>query len=249
VADFYPTAAADTRRAYGLRYHGSGRAGVFFVLSEALQRAERTRNVRFHARQRLDVVEEVAQFEAVSADRLEHYVAEVAAGVDRLVAGVAQRAAPPGQRPLARIRLHAIAEQAPNPASRVRLGDVRDRFDQPQVVLDWQLTDADSASIRTSVLRLAREAALSGLGSVRLRFPRKGFAVVDAKGSYHHMGTTRMHDDPSQGVVDRNCRVHGIDNLYVAGSSVFPTYGTCNPTLTIIAVAPRLADHLGEQLG
>jgi choline dehydrogenase-like flavoprotein len=58
------------------------------------------------------------------------------------------------------------------------------------------------------------------------------------------MGTTRMHADPRQGVVDADCRVHGVGNLFVAGSSVFPTGGSANPTLTIIALALRLADHL-----
>jgi choline dehydrogenase-like flavoprotein len=62
------------------------------------------------------------------------------------------------------------------------------------------------------------------------------------------MGTTRMHPDPRRGVVDANGRVHGIANLYVAGSSVFPTSGSANPTLTIVALALRLADHLQEQL-
>ena len=62
------------------------------------------------------------------------------------------------------------------------------------------------------------------------------------------MGTTRMSDEPTRGVVDRNCRVHGVDNLYVAGSSVFPTSGSANPTLNILALAYRLTDHLREQL-
>ena len=67
-------------------------------------------------------------------------------------------------------------------------------------------------------------------------------------GGAHHMGTTRMHDDPRQGVVDRNSKVHGVDNLYVAGSSVFPTSGAANPTLTLVALTLRLADHLKVQL-
>jgi choline dehydrogenase-like flavoprotein len=60
----------------------------------------------------------------------------------------------------------------------------------------------------------------------------------------HHMGTTRMAADPRDGVVDPNCRIHGLGNAFVAGSSVFPTYGWANPLLTIIALALRLADHL-----
>jgi len=67
-------------------------------------------------------------------------------------------------------------------------------------------------------------------------------------GGKHHMGTTRMHDDPRQGVVDSDCRVQGVSNLYVAGSSVFPTGGYANPTLTIVALALRLAEHLKRRL-
>jgi len=66
-------------------------------------------------------------------------------------------------------------------------------------------------------------------------------------GGMHHAGTTRMHDDPREGVVNADCRVHDIANLYVAGSSVFPTMGAANPTLTIVALALRLADHLKLQ--
>ena len=62
--------------------------------------------------------------------------------------------------------------------------------------------------------------------------------------SWHHMGTTRMATSPREGVVDANCRVHGMTNFFVAGSSVFPTSGHANPTLTIVALALRLADHL-----
>jgi choline dehydrogenase-like flavoprotein len=67
-------------------------------------------------------------------------------------------------------------------------------------------------------------------------------------GSYHHMGTTRMHEDPKQGVVNADCRVHGIENLYIAGSSVFPTSSYVQPTLTIVALALRLADHIRQTL-
>jgi choline dehydrogenase-like flavoprotein len=60
----------------------------------------------------------------------------------------------------------------------------------------------------------------------------------------HHMGTTRMHVDPHNGVVDANSQVHGVSNLFVAGSSVFPTYGASNPTMNLVALTLRLADHL-----
>jgi choline dehydrogenase-like flavoprotein len=68
------------------------------------------------------------------------------------------------------------------------------------------------------------------------------------EGGHHHLGTTRMSLDPSQGVVDPTSRMHGIANLYVAGGSVFPTSGSANPTLTIVALALRLAAHLQQRL-
>jgi choline dehydrogenase-like flavoprotein len=68
------------------------------------------------------------------------------------------------------------------------------------------------------------------------------------RGGWHHMGTTRMSDCPETGVVDANCRVFGLDNLYIAGSSVYPTAGTANPTLTLVALALRLADRLKYKL-
>jgi choline dehydrogenase-like flavoprotein len=68
-------------------------------------------------------------------------------------------------------------------------------------------------------------------------------------GGWHHMGTTRMQDDPTKGVVDANCRVHGMENLFVAGSSCFATSGAPNPTLTLIALTLRLSDHLKSMLG
>src|SRR5262249_42620047 len=69
---------------------------------------------------------------------------------------------------------------------------------------------------------------------------------VSMSSGMHHMGTTRMHDDPRQGVVDAHCRVHDLANLYVAGSSGFPRGGVANPTLTLVALALRLADHLKQ---
>ena len=66
-------------------------------------------------------------------------------------------------------------------------------------------------------------------------------------GTWHQWGTTRMHDSPRHGVVDRDCKIHGMTNLYVAGSSVLPTYGANFPTFTIAALGLRLADHLAAR--
>lgn len=141
------------------------------------------------------------------------------------------------------VNLHL--EQAPNPDSRVLLGERRDRLGLPLVRLDWRLTDLDRQTVRTTTGLLGEEAARSGWGPFVSALPEDdGDAFPQPDWIWHHIGTTRMHHDPRQGVVDANCRVHGLGNLFVAGSSVFPTAGNHCPTLTLLALGLRLADHL-----
>jgi choline dehydrogenase-like flavoprotein len=135
-------------------------------------------------------------------------------------------------------------EQAPNPDSRVSLSDERDALGLNKIRLDWRLTEQDRRSLVEHVRSLALELGAQGIGRTLMNLEDDGRWPEVVRGGSHHMGTTRMHDDSKKGVVDRNCRVHGIDNLYVAGSSVFPTSGSANPTLTIVALTLRLADHL-----
>jgi len=130
-------------------------------------------------------------------------------------------------------------EQAPHPENRVTLSGRRDAFGVPLPALEWRWGPEDQR-------RLERLRAL-----VAADLERVGRVTVDAArrpdpNAHHHAGTTRMHDDPAFGVVDRDARVHGMDNLYVAGASVFPTAGFANPTLTIVALTLRLARHLVE---
>ncbi len=138
--------------------------------------------------------------------------------------------------------IRAMAEQAPNPASRLRLLPERDRFGVPLVALDWRWTDQDVSSMKRSQELLAQALASNGHRSESLLEGRRLPPALS--GGMHHMGTTRMADAPRDGVVDRHGRVHGVDNLFIAGSSVFPTVGYANPTLTIIAMSLRLADHV-----
>ena len=138
-------------------------------------------------------------------------------------------------------------EQAPNPESRVMLGTERDALGMPRVTLDWRLTDLERRSFRVIYEVVGRELGRAGAGRVQLLdWVRRddGPWPSNLSGGWHHMGTTRMHEDPRNGVVDRNCRVHGLANLYVAGSSVYTTAGAANPTLTLVAMSLRLSDHL-----
>lgn len=141
--------------------------------------------------------------------------------------------------------VHYWAEQVPNPASRVTLSTERDAFGKPCARLDWRLTEQDWRNFVHMHELFAREIGASGLGRVRLNFDlESGVWPESVHGSHHHIGTTRMAGDPRHGVVNGQGRVHGVDNLYVAGSSVFPTSGQATPTLTIVALALRLAEHL-----
>ena len=147
--------------------------------------------------------------------------------------------------PVDHVQLRTRIDPVPNPDSRVTLGERRDALGLPELRLDWRLTALDRHSVRRSLEILGAELGRAGLGRVRILLDEEGREwPEDLAGGWHHMGTTRMADDPRHGVVDRLGRVHGIPNLMVAGSSVFPTAGSGTPTMTIVALALRLADHL-----
>jgi len=136
-------------------------------------------------------------------------------------------------------------ECPPDPESRVTLGEQRDALGLPRVKLDLRLPSDLPRIFRLMHELFAAETGRLGIG--RTQIGLKGSveaALADMEGSFHQMGTTRMSEDPRTGVVDANCRVHEVHNLFVAGSSVFPAYGHINPTLTIVALATRLADHV-----
>jgi choline dehydrogenase-like flavoprotein len=117
----------------------------------------------------------------------------------------------------------------------------------PRPELHWRLSDFDRQTILGSATLFAEEVLRRNDGRVRLDpwvLGRGSFPADDEVKGNHHMGGTRMSRDTARGVVDADCRVHGLSNLYVGGSSVFPSGGAANPTLTIVQLALRLADHL-----
>jgi len=150
--------------------------------------------------------------------------------------------------PIQAASLDVLLEQVPNPASRVTLSEEKDALGQNRLALDWQFTDIERRTYHHAIKMAALEFGRLGLGRVKIKpLPADGWPG-DLLGANHHIGTTRMSDDPKTGVVDRNCRVHGVNNLYIAGSSVFPTSTFANPTLTITAMSLRLADELRKQI-
>lgn len=142
------------------------------------------------------------------------------------------------------LRLTVRAEQSPREDSRVTLLAETDALGVPRVDLRWAIHDDDWRSYRRSAELLGREIAAAGLGRLWTRVDPTGRFDWTAQPGGHHMGTTRMSESAADGVVDADCRCHDVENLYVAGSSVFSTGGSANPTLTIVALAERLAAHL-----
>jgi hypothetical protein len=132
-----------------------------------------------------------------------------------------------------------FCEQPPDRESRVVLGARRDALGQPKLELHWRIGPEVTRSLLALQDRLGATLRSSGIGELEPGTDEPRY--TDAS---HHMGTTRMSRDPRTGVVDPTCRLHALHNLYLAGSSVFPTAGHANPTPTIIALALRLADHL-----
>lgn len=140
------------------------------------------------------------------------------------------------------VRLTYRCEQTITPDSRIRLMQEVDALGIPRIDLHWAVRDEDRRARRRSFALMARELGRLGLGRLWDK-ELAGAETVPAPGG-HHLGTTRMSVDPAKGVVDANSRAHDVENLYITGGSVFPSGGDANPTLTIVALAHRLADHL-----
>jgi choline dehydrogenase-like flavoprotein len=142
-------------------------------------------------------------------------------------------------------------EQSPNPNSRVTLDNDTDALGVPRPHLHWELTALEKRSIRKIYELIGQAAGETGVGRIRMMdYLHQADDTTWPSltgGGWHHMGTTRMTDDPKTGVVDRNCKVYGVNNLYVAGASCFTTAGAVNPTLTLVALTLRLSDHLKEK--
>jgi len=232
------------------QYPGRGRKGqrAELALQGAVQRKHRILNGTASPQGGALTGRENSRFASFSADA-EVNVAREAASAARGAAAAPNRggggAAPSTQTTRA---LFTRQEQAPNPDSRVLLSTERDALGMPLADLQWRMTPIDKRSIRVFYELLGQELGRAKLGRVRL-----GEWLLDGddmawpthlSAGWHNMGTTRMHKDPKQGVVDANNKVHGVANLYMAGASVYPTGGAVNPTLTLVALSMRLADHL-----
>ena len=135
-------------------------------------------------------------------------------------------------------------EQAPNPRSRITLSEERDSLGSRRAELSWFLSETDYRTFQEGHDLVVRELSAVGAGRFVIEELTPEFVDEAIDGKFHHIGTTRMSDSPRDGVVDSDLRVHGVENLYILGSSVFPTAGYSGPTMMIVAFAFRLAEHL-----
>lgn len=184
-----------------------------------------------------------------SLTTVEHPV-EMTEAFGEAVAATSQALGVDGSRARA-FMLGCGLEPIPDPDRRLTLTNERDALGLPRLKLHITAPQPDFEQYRITLAELGRQLLVSKAGMVRLHYRGRAAWLSSMNrpdeqpwwGS-HHMGTTRMHADPRQGVVDANSKVHGVANLFVAGSSVFPTYGSSNPTLNLIALTLRLGDHL-----
>jgi choline dehydrogenase-like flavoprotein len=143
------------------------------------------------------------------------------------------------------VAVHNHLEQAPIASNRVRLGEATDPLGNPKPRIEWSLGELDRRTIAVFHELLREQLQRARMGELDSELlDRRSPAFDGLHDASHSMGTTRMGHDPATSVVDRDCKVHGIRNLFIAGSSVFPTGGHANPTATIAALAIRLADHV-----
>lgn len=265
VATYSDAGDARLRRRYGHRWFDrNGNRHVYSLgmrLSPVVQRAEGLLNCAVHVleygerpatvslagragralrRGRLDA-ETMADLRAVASDPR------------GLLTGVYDRYVlkRPALAPPTSIAFCCAVEQVLDPASRVTLSDTTDALGMPRARIDWKVSDTEFATVQRTTELLFAE-----MGRLGFRLPTLAAWLAEGPDGYrsavhdmaHPMSSTRMSDSPTTGVVDRNCKVHGVEGLFVAGSSVFSTPGYMNPTMMIVALSLRLADHLKRQL-
>jgi choline dehydrogenase-like flavoprotein len=139
-------------------------------------------------------------------------------------------------------------EMVPDPDRRLTLTGARDALGMPRLKLEMRIADSDFDHYRLTLAELGRQLLAARSGMLHLHYKARHDWLAAMDWGNHHMGTTRMSDDAKSGVVDAQGQVHGVGNLYITGSSVFPTYGSSNPTMNFLALTLRLGDHLRKAM-
>jgi choline dehydrogenase-like flavoprotein len=255
--DPHRSASIQSRFGYYLLDHEDGRSVYPFglMLSPEIQREEKLLNCAAFLSQAPSTDESWSALKRlIRPDAERHRISRVRdffvviQNLPRLLSNVYRRVAR-RQGPILRtdeLSLYCLVEQTPNPSSRVTLAEQTDALGMPLLRIDWRIGELE----RRSVTRLNELIGLELQRAELMKHFRTNHLLHDINwrsefvDRAHPSGTTRMSDSPKQGVVDRNCKVHELEGLYIAGSSVFPTAGHANPTLMIVALAIRLADWL-----
>ena len=185
-------------------------------------------------------------------DNLGDTVWDILSDLNSVIPALVRRSQGKTMVPYSEALLSAVTEQEPSRESRITLSNAKDDLGQRRLILDWKLNDLDKKTLQILARTMGIEFGSLGWGRMKIDqwliddgdvWPDDG-----VRGGAHHMGTTRMTSDPASGVVNENCRCHDVDNLFIAGSSVFTTSGHANPTLTIVALALKLSDYI-QSLG
>lgn len=227
--------------------HQVHQSQMFAILAspEALLRKEQLNNFRIHLLRRkpaypAPVGRVMSRLDGVDAADSGDFPSDAGATLDEHELRVAGRDA---------ISLHLVLEPTPDPDSRITLSNRTDLFGQRKINVNWEIAHKDLSVAYRAMELAALEFGRLGLGrAYGAIFADAAHWPKNLEAGRHHCGTTRMTDNPNTGVVDRNCKLNTVSNLYIAGSSVFPTIGYANPTLTIVALALRLADFTKTQL-
>lgn len=205
---------------------------------------------RFTASAGIESFHEISSGDVKSTDELLYHIGNLLLDVDMVSEAASRQEFGHGFLPISSefsgFTIGCMTEQLPNPDSRVLLSSSMDRFGQPRVAVDLRLSDEDRLGAGRFAKEMSETFARVGIGRVRVLVPERFEHWPPRIISYgsHHMGTTRMSHDPKTGVVDVNLKLHQSGNIFVAGSSVFPTGSHVPPTLTIVALALRLSDYL-----
>ena len=224
--------------------HGSAAGSAKYVAARAARALAGRGHDRTPLRPHLKNIANAPVSAAASLARAAHHLA-----VTR-VTGRAPRpslSVPAGR---SRWRLDYHAEQKPDAANRVSLSpDRTDSIGAPALRVDFRFSEADAAAVQRAHDWLDRDLQAAGAGRLHMRAPASDLNAMirgAARDGYHQLGGASMHADPKRGVVDATCRVHGLDNLWIASGSVFASGGQANPTLTIVALALRTADAVAR---
>jgi choline dehydrogenase-like flavoprotein len=254
-------AAAAVRNLFDPRYVGSTMYSAKIEPTDAVMRSQGWLNVMGHIAfqipDALGWMEMRKILRSIQAGRLEipslHETRALARGGVELTRLLLARVLSRRRRSptSAQIRMLVDTEQAPNNDSRVLLGTDRDVLGMPRARLDWRVGELELRTLSGFARSLAAEFERLGLGRFRLA-DVPDFGTRDALGSardiFHHMGTTRMGVSPRTAVTRPDLRCHDVENLFIAGPSVFPAGGIANPTFTALALTLRLGDDLKAML-